>query len=114
MITIFANASVFDGVSEELREGSHVVVEGGTIREVATTRPGFADARIVECGGRFLMPGLIDAHFHAYTPSFDIAGIDRMRVTPPGSSRARCNGDSPRFGTPAEETSGSGSPSSRA
>lgn len=78
MITIFANASVFDGVSEELREGSHVVVEGGIIREVAATRPSFPDARIVECGGRFLMPGLIDAHFHAYTPSFDIAGIDRM------------------------------------
>jgi len=78
MITVFANASVFDGVCEDLLEGSHVVVEDGTIREVAASRPSFPDARIVECGGRFLMPGLIDAHFHAYTPSFDFAGIDRM------------------------------------
>ena len=78
MITVFADACVFDGVSEELRAGCHVVVEGGNIREVATSRPSFRDARIVECGGRFLMPGLIDAHFHAYTPSFDFNAIDRM------------------------------------
>ncbi|MGA9367354.1 MAG: amidohydrolase family protein [Steroidobacteraceae bacterium] len=78
MIIVLADARVFDGVSAELREGCHVVVEGGTIREVATSRPSFRDARVVECGGRVLMPGLIDAHFHAYTPSFDFAGIDRM------------------------------------
>jgi imidazolonepropionase-like amidohydrolase len=78
MIIVLANARVFDGVSAELREGCHVIVEGGTIREVATSRPSFQDARMVDCGGRVLMPGLIDAHFHAYTPSFDFAGIDRM------------------------------------
>lgn len=78
MITVFADARVFDGVSEELQGGSHVVVEGGTIREVARSRPSFRDARVVDCGGRVLMPGLIDAHFHAYTPSFDFNAIDRM------------------------------------
>jgi imidazolonepropionase-like amidohydrolase len=78
VITVLANACVFDGVSEELRQGCHVVIEGGVIREIAADRPDFRDARVVECGGRFLMPGLIDAHFHAYTPSFDFAGIDRM------------------------------------
>ena len=78
MITVLANARVFDGVAEELQEGCHVVVEGGTIREVATRRPALRDALVVDCGGRFLMPGLIDAHFHAYTPSFDFGGIDRM------------------------------------
>jgi imidazolonepropionase-like amidohydrolase len=78
MISVFADACIFDGVSAELQEGRHVVVEGGTIREVATSRPVFRDADVVECGGRFLMPGLIDAHFHAYTPSFDFNAIDRM------------------------------------
>ena len=84
MITVFADARVFDGISEELQEGSHVVVEGGTIREVATSQPNFRDARVVDCAGRVLMPGLIDAHFHAYTPSFDFNAIDRM---PPGAAR---------------------------
>jgi imidazolonepropionase-like amidohydrolase len=78
MITVFADTRVFDGVSEELQEGCHVVIEGGTIREVARSRPNFRDARVVECGGRVLMPGLIDAHFHAYMPSFDLNAIDRM------------------------------------
>jgi imidazolonepropionase-like amidohydrolase len=78
MISVLADACIFDGVSEELQEGCHVVVEGGTIREVAATRPAYRDAHVVECGGRFLMPGLIDAHFHAYTPSFDFNAIDRM------------------------------------
>ncbi|MGH8317056.1 MAG: amidohydrolase family protein [Steroidobacteraceae bacterium] len=89
MIVVFANACLFDGVSEELREGCHVIVEGGTIREVTTSRPSFRDARIVDCGGRYLMPGLIDAHFHAYTPSFDIAGIDRMPASLLASHAAR-------------------------
>lgn len=78
MITVFADARVFDGVSEELQEGCHVVVEDGTIREVTRSRPSFREARVVACGGRVLMPGLIDAHFHAYTPSFDFNAIDRM------------------------------------
>jgi imidazolonepropionase-like amidohydrolase len=78
MIVIFANARVFDGVSEDIREGHHVVVEGGRILEIASARPSFRNASIIDCGGRYLMPGLIDAHFHAYSPGFDIASGDRM------------------------------------
>lgn len=78
MITVFANARIFDGISEDLAEGFHVVVESGKIREVTPTRPSFHEASVIDCRGRFLMPGLIDAHFHAYSPSFDIAGIERM------------------------------------
>jgi imidazolonepropionase-like amidohydrolase len=78
MIIVFANARVFDGISEEIAEGHHVIVEDGGIREVTAIRPNFHAATVLDCGGRFLMPGLIDAHFHAYSPSFDIAGGDRM------------------------------------
>jgi len=78
MIVVFAHARVFDGLSEEIAEGRHVVVEGGRIREVSSSPPRLREAAIVDCGGRYLMPGLIDAHFHAYSPSFDISGGDRM------------------------------------
>ncbi len=78
MITVLSNACVFDGVSAELNEGVSVVVEGERIREVSRPRPAFKDARDIDCGGRFVMPGLIDAHFHAYTPTFDIISTDRM------------------------------------
>ncbi|MEJ0040287.1 MAG: amidohydrolase family protein [Gammaproteobacteria bacterium] len=78
MITVLENARVFDGVSAELVEGASVVVEGERIREIARRAPAFKDARVIDCAGRFLMPGLIDAHFHAYTPTFDIINTDRM------------------------------------
>lgn len=78
MITTFESALVFDGQSEEIAAGT-VVVEGARIVEVTNggAYRGRTDRRI-DCAGRFLMPGLIDAHFHAYTPTFDIDRNDHM------------------------------------
>jgi imidazolonepropionase-like amidohydrolase len=56
--TAFANARIFDGTSAELREGC-VRVAAGTIAEVAEG-PGPGD-QIVDCRGRTIVPGLIDA-----------------------------------------------------
>ncbi|MGH8288419.1 MAG: amidohydrolase family protein [Steroidobacteraceae bacterium] len=78
MIVVLAHARVFDGVSEEIAEDHHVVVESGRIQEVTATAPRLREAVVIDCGGRYLMPGLIDAHFHCYSPSFDIRGGDRM------------------------------------
>lgn len=78
MIIVFSDARVFDGVSEEVGDPRHVVVEDGRIREVAAARPKLAGAVEVPCGRRYLMPGLVDAHFHACSPSWDIRGSDRM------------------------------------
>jgi len=78
MITVLANALMFDGVSDEFADGVSVVVENDRIREIADREPTFQDARRIDCAGRVLMPGLIDAHFHAYTPSFDIIATDKM------------------------------------
>lgn len=75
---VFSDAMVFDGVSSEIGDPRHVVVEDGHIREVTRVRPKLATALEVPCAGRFLMPGLIDAHFHACSPSWDIRAADRM------------------------------------
>lgn len=77
-ITVLDNFRLFDGVHDDIREGESVVLEGGMIREVGPLRQGFADATRIDCGGRFLMPGLIDLHFHAYSASFDMQWLDRM------------------------------------
>ena len=58
------NARVFDGVNEACPEGMSVLVEGDRIREVSDKA--LKADRTIDCGGRTLMPGLIDAHFHAY------------------------------------------------
>jgi len=77
-ITVFTNARVWDGVSAETADGACVVVEGDRVREVSPGTVTFPAARVVDCGGRFLMPGLIDAHFHAYSPSVDELANDLM------------------------------------
>jgi imidazolonepropionase-like amidohydrolase len=46
-----------------------VLLEGGQIRSVGTTRPPVGkEVRVVDGGGRFLVPGLIDSHVHIGTP----------------------------------------------
>lgn len=65
------NALVFDGFSEDLTEASVRVVDG-VIVEVGE-RVGRGD-RVVDARGQFLLPGLIDAHFHAY--GISLHGLD--------------------------------------
>jgi imidazolonepropionase-like amidohydrolase len=72
------DALVFDGHSEDVGDPRHVVVEDGQIREVAATAPRIPSASVVKCGRRYLMPGLIDAHFHACSPSWDVAACGRL------------------------------------
>jgi imidazolonepropionase-like amidohydrolase len=77
---VFQSARVFDGESEVLREGVNVVVNGGFIREVSD-RPIQDDAEVIDCGGRFLMPGLIDAHVHVYAAGLNIVRVAQSPVS---------------------------------
>ncbi|HEX7114498.1 MAG TPA: amidohydrolase family protein [Steroidobacter sp.] len=80
-LIVLRDARIFDGVSAEILEGGNVVVEGDRIREVTSSPVKLRNARSIDCRGHFLMPGLIDAHFHAYSPSFDVAASNRMPAT---------------------------------
>lgn len=71
--TAFANGMIFDGVSAELREGC-VRVAAGTITEVGDgPEPG---DRVIDCRGRTVVPGLIDAHLHAYGSRLSLMEIE--------------------------------------
>ncbi len=61
---LFRNVRVFDGRSEQLSAPTSVLVRGNVIVSIdpATAAP---DARNIEGGGRTLMPGLIDNHWHS-------------------------------------------------
>jgi imidazolonepropionase-like amidohydrolase len=67
--TLFRNVRIFDGRSNTLSAPSDVLVKDGTIGRIST-HPISADAnagvRIIAADGRVLMPGLIDAHWHAF------------------------------------------------
>ena len=66
MPILFTNVHVFDGVNEERIENANVLVVGNLIAEVSTEPLVAANARIIDGGGRTLMPGLIDSHTHLY------------------------------------------------
>jgi imidazolonepropionase-like amidohydrolase len=75
---ILRNALLFDGLSPDLIEGATVVIENGRITEVSDRPVTSKAARTIDLGGKFLMPGLIDAHFHAYGISMDVTKFDHM------------------------------------
>jgi imidazolonepropionase-like amidohydrolase len=66
-VTWFQNVRIFDGKSTTLSGPSHVLVRGNRIERISTgaipTDPSAA-AVILDGGGRTLMPGLIDMHWH--------------------------------------------------
>ncbi|MBK5926803.1 hydrolase [Rhodobaculum claviforme] len=61
----FTNLRLFDGHGGPLREGLSVLVEGARIAALVPVAETVTDAETVDCGGRVLMPGLIDSHWHA-------------------------------------------------
>lgn len=71
---LFRNLRLFDGIADTVRSGVQVLVDGGRIVSVDTTNsPAPADARTIDCGGRVLMPGLIDAHWHTLFAALPLA-----------------------------------------
>ena len=74
--TLFTNFLLFDGKSSALRGGLALIVEGGRIKAVATGNPsGPEGARTIDCGGRVVMPGLIDAHWHSMFAALPVATL---------------------------------------
>ena len=56
---------LFDGTGSAVRDGVGLLVEDGTIERVGSAAESApADARVLDLGGRTVMPGLINAHMH--------------------------------------------------
>ena len=61
---LFSNVNVFDGRAEELAPGLNVLVEDNLIAKISAEPIDAPGARVIDGGGRTLMPGLIDLHAH--------------------------------------------------
>jgi imidazolonepropionase-like amidohydrolase len=59
---LFTNVDVFDGVNETLIENANVVVTDNLITAVSSEA--VAGGRVFDGGGRTMIPGLIDVHWH--------------------------------------------------
>ncbi len=75
----FHNVKVFDGESADLRPGT-VVVDGDRIVSVGGAPPP-PGAEAIDGGGRTLMPGLIDAHIHAYAMDVNLQRVVAAPMT---------------------------------
>ncbi len=75
---LIKNCLLFNGISDDLREGVSILVEDDRIKEIAEGTITAGDALALDAGGRFVMPGLIDAHFHALAADPDIGRLDQM------------------------------------
>jgi imidazolonepropionase-like amidohydrolase len=67
--TLFQNVRIFDGKSAALSAPSNVLIRGNTIERISVspiTVDTNANVRVIAAGGRVLMPGLIDAHWHSF------------------------------------------------
>lgn len=83
------NAVVVDGTGAAPRPGATVSVRGGKIAAISGEAPApAAGVRRIDLGGRFLLPGLIDAHAHIATPAAALVALKS------GVTTARVLGDS--------------------
>src|SRR3954447_12011430 len=68
--TAFRHATVLPCTGSDPIEDATVVVEAGLIKDITTAAVSADDA--IDCAGRTLMPGLIDAHVHVCSLDVEI------------------------------------------
>ena len=81
MSFLFKNLRLLDPHWDEAREGYEVLVESDTIKEVSDRPIGAASTTVVDCGGRTLMPGLIDCHVHTHHSEVYINRMEGVPLT---------------------------------
>jgi imidazolonepropionase-like amidohydrolase len=88
-VVILRNAFLIDCTGREPQENMAVVVEGERIADVVAggrvTVP--AGARVIDCHGHTLMPGLTDAHVHIC--AVDVNILEQHRLYPPSLLAAK-------------------------
>lgn len=79
-IVLFKNCFLIDGTGSDPIEGASLLVENGIIREIShgSVPQVPTGSEIVDCNGKTLMPGLIDAHIHAGLVEANLVEQHRM------------------------------------
>lgn len=74
--TLFTNIALFDGRVAKLAKGKRVLIEGNRIKAIQPAGdPVPEGVTMIDGGGRTLMPGLIDAHWHSMMASLRLADM---------------------------------------
>src|SRR5580704_1743389 len=78
---LFSGGRFLDPRQDELRDGVSVLVEDGTVKEVADRPITSASATRIDLRGRTLMPGLIDAHIHVVLTEVNLRLLSDVPLT---------------------------------
>ncbi|MEZ5823887.1 MAG: amidohydrolase family protein [Geminicoccaceae bacterium] len=78
---LFKNMMLLDPKRDEPLEGHELLVEGERIREISAKPIRSDKATVIDCGGRTLMPGLIDCHVHVVLSEVSIPKLEAMPLT---------------------------------
>jgi imidazolonepropionase-like amidohydrolase len=72
---LLTNLRYFDGTTLRMQGGRDILIEGGRIKALVPTGQGPEDAKRIDCAGRGVIPGLIDAHWHT-----TLAGVTQTQA----------------------------------
>ena len=64
MTTLFTNGNLVDVIGQTVLTGGSILVENGMIKEVGTSIAAPDGAKVVDLGGRTVLPGLFNCHVH--------------------------------------------------
>src|SRR5262245_5072324 len=78
---LFRNFQLLEPANGELVGGHELLVEDDRVRDVSATVIKSKDAAVIDCGGRTLMPGLIDCHVHVIHSEVNIRFMEAMPLT---------------------------------
>ena len=77
----FKNFMLLEPRNGELRGGHELLVENDRVRECSEGPIKSKIADVIDCGGRTLMPGLIDCHVHVIHSEVNIRFLEAMPLT---------------------------------
>ena len=81
MTLVLSNASLIDCARPGVQEGVRVTIDNGRIAEVSGgSGPVARDARVIDLGGAYLLPGLWDVHVHLEWPRLAAATVAELTV----------------------------------
>lgn len=78
---LITNGLIFDGHAPDLIDGKDLLIEDGHIASISEHVSVPPEGRTIDAAGKVVMPGLIDAHFHAYATEVNFPLLESLPIT---------------------------------
>jgi len=78
---LFKNFQLLEPEVGELQGGFELLVEGDKVKETSGKPIKAPGADVIDCGGRTMMPGLIDSHVHVILSEVNIGYLESIPLT---------------------------------